>query len=444
MRSKVHNEEPQKRPISVLEGMFYLHSPDAKPLMLWRDRAALVAGCGTLLSVTILWAPIGNTAAYLAILCALFGTFLSWNQATVWVLLRQSWLWMLALGFVLLAIAFVSNDAHQNFSSVGDFVLFPFAFIFVVSIGALRGRISVIRLCWLFLVGAAAAALVGGFDIYVLGKDRANGLNNSPIHLADFAVLFGFMAMGGTLIRGPHHRWLLLTGPVLGLIAATLAGTRAAFMVAAVLAVVFALFVFIQRPESRWLKTGMVLAVGGGLGLIAVFGHLAGYTRPYETLVVLRELISGEAVGDASSAYRIEMYRAGLAAFWKAPIFGHGWHNQITAALPYMSEFGREGYASQHWAYLHNDLLGFAVSAGIFGIAAYILWLFAPFVALKNVPADGQSVVRLYLVTTLVFGLVASGTTDVLFMTELSKLLLIAIPAAVVVLCQDAKPQTDE
>lgn len=411
-----------------------MHSSNAKPLPLWRDRAALVVGCGTLLSITVLWAPIGNSAAYLAILCAASGTLLSWNGATAQYLVKQAWLWMFVLGFVLLALAFAGN---QNFDSIGDFALFPLAFLFVVSMGALRGRISAVGLCWLFLAGAAAAAMVGGYDIYVLEKNRASGLNNSPIHLADFAVVFGFMAMGGTLTHGPRHRWILLAGPVLGLVAATLAGTRGAFMVAAVLAVVFALFVFIQRPELRWFKIGVVLALGAGLTLIAVLGHLAGYTRPYEALIVLQELFSGEAVGDASSAYRIEMYRAGLIAFSKAPIFGHGWHNQITAALPYMSEFGREGYASQQWAYLHNDLLGFAVSAGVFGIAAYILWLFAPFVALKKVPGDGQGVVRLYLVTTLVFGLVASGTTDVLFMTELSKLFLIAIPGVVVTLCRD-------
>lgn len=390
-----------------------------------------------LLSVTVLWAPIGNAAAYLAAILALLGTALSWDGIRARGLLNQSWLWLFAIGFMLVSIAFVSNGQSGGFTSIGDFLFFPLAPIFLISLGSLQGRINATGLCWLFLAGTIVAVVVGGYDIYVLGMDRASGMNNSPIHFADYAVLLGFMALGGTLVSGAWHRWLLLGGPILGLIAATLAGTRGSFMVAAVLIAVFALFVFVQRPEPLRFKAGMVVAMGAGLTLIAVLGHLAGYTRPYETLIVFKELLSGETVGDASSAYRLEMYRAGLIAFWKAPIFGYGWRNQIAAALPYMSEFGREGYAAQHWAYLHNDLLGFAVSAGIFGIAAYVLWLFAPFVALKRMANDSQNVVRLYLVTTLVFGLVASGTTDVLFMTELCRLFLVALPAAIVALCQD-------
>lgn len=390
----------------------------------------------------MLWAPLGNTAAYVAIPFALLGTILNWNQSTAHALLKQTWLRMFALGFVLLAIAFASIGDRQNLASIGDFLYFPLAFLFAVALTSLRGRIGTMGFCWLLLAGVAAAAIVGICDVYLLGKGRANGLSNSPIHFADFSVILGFMAMGGTLIPKARRTWPLLAGPILGLVAATLAGTRAAFVVALVLAVVFALFVFLRRPEALRLKTGAVITVASGLVLIAVLGHLAGYTRPYETLVVLRELVSGEAVGDASSAYRLEMYRAGLMAFWHAPIFGYGWHNQIAAALPYMSEFGREGYATEQWSYLHNDLLGFAVSAGVFGIAAYLLWLFAPFVALKQVPDDNHSTVRLYLVTTLVFGLVASGTTDVLFMTELSKMFLVAMPVAIVMLCRDTASRT--
>lgn len=401
----------------------------------WRRIPAQVAAFGALFSATVLWAPLGNVAAYFVLVLAGVGALLGWNNDVARSLIKQRWLQMFIAGFALMALALLLNTDPNDNIFIWDFLPVPLAFIFAMAFHTLRGKVDTLGLAWLFLIGAAAAAIVGSYEVFVLGENRATGLTNSPIHFADYAVIFGFMALGATFLSGVRSKWIFYLGPVLALYAATMAESRWAFFVAVALAGLFGLFLFRNWRARASTKVGTVAAIVI-LPLVAVVvGNFAGFTRPYQTILVIRDIVSGNQIADTSSAYRVEMYSAGVRAFLNAPIFGHSWDGQIAAAMPYLSDLGKRGYAAEEWAYLHNDLLGFAVAGGIIGIAAYVLWLAAPLVgARQSVPGPARQV-HIYFATTFALGLFLSGSTDVLFMSELSKTLLASLTAAIVLLC---------
>jgi O-antigen ligase len=355
-------------------------------------------------------------------------------------LLRQSWMQMFLVGFALLAIAFLRNKDLDDTIYIVDFLFLPFGFLFAMGFTTLQGRVGAQGFAWLCILGALAAAIVGCVQVFALGVDRASGWSNSPIHFSNFAVMFGFMALGGTFLAEGRWKWVLLSGPVLGLLAATMADSRGAFVVAIGLALVFAVMQVALRPGRPLVKASIAIALVAVPLLAVILANFFGFTRPYETLLVFRDLLSGRVVADSSSAYRLEMYSGGLKAFLDAPLFGYGWHSQMAAALPYMSDFARAGYASEGWGYLHNDALSFAVSGGLIALLAYGLWILAPIVGLTSVPKDSWAVARSYFAIVLAAGLSMGGATDVLFMSELAKVLLVGLTAAILILCRTPQP----
>lgn len=405
------------------------------PLRGWRRIPAQVAAFGALVSTTILWAPLGNVAAYFVLVLALISAVFGWNNDVARSLIKQRWLQMFAAGFVLMALALLFNTDPNDNIFIWDFLPVPLAFVFAMSFHTLRRKVNAEGFAWLCLIGAAAAAVVGSYEVFLLGETRATGLTNSPIHFADYAVIFGFMALGATFLEGVRFKWIFFAGPVLGLYAATMGETRWAFFVAIALAGLFGLFLF-RSWRARTSTKVAVIAALIILPLIAVMaGNFAGFTRPYQTILVIRDIVSGHQIADMSAAYRVEMYSAGIRAFLNAPIFGHSWDEQIAAAMPYLSDLGKKGYAAEAWAYLHNDLLGFAVAGGVIGIAAYVLWLTAPLVGARQSFPGPTRQVQVYFAATFALGLFLSGSTDVLFMSELSKTLLASLTAAIVMLC---------
>lgn len=411
------------------ETLYRAEQPGARHIIArWFAVASLVA-------ITVAWAPLGNTASYISMILAAIAALVGWRTEVFVAGARQHWLWMFLLAFVLMAVAFLFNADPKDLIYIGDFLFLPFGLVFALAFSALVGHAGVRQLAWLFLLGALFAVLVGLSDVYAQGQARAHGFSNSPIHFANIAVIVGFMAMTGTFVGRHRFSLLFYSGPILGIAAATLAGTRGAYFVAAMLSVVFAVFVVARRPEKLGTKLLGLAGLAAILVLAVLLGHALGFTRPLQTFEIVRDMITGQQLGDNSTAYRLAMYQSGLRAFFDAPMFGHGWHNQIAAALPYMDEFGRAGYAAEQWSYIHNELLGFALSGGILGIVAFFAIILAPVVGLKEVARDNQAVARAYLVATMLVGVFIGGLTDVLFMTELTKSFYVAMTAAILILC---------
>lgn len=392
--------------------------------------AGLLAGAAVIACIG-LWPVLGHLAAYLSLILLLPAVVAGWNGALLRHLLLERWVQFFLVAFVLIALAFLLQPARNSLPNIGDFLYFALVPLIALAVAPLAVRRPAFKwLTWLFFGSALLCAVVGAQGFFS-SQARATAPDVSPIHFADLAIMMGFMGLAGTLVAGLRWRLALLAGPLAGVAAAMTSGTRAALPVALILAGLYGLFWVWKRPWPLLAK--LLVPVGLCVAVVLVFAlaYTLGFTRPLEAFEPVLALLRGEMPSEPSAAYRVEMYVSGFRAFLDAPLFGHGWHAQLAAALPYMSPMAQEGYAGELWGYIHNDALSLAVAAGLPGLVAYVLVLVAPVLAALAAPGKADRSARLYLALTLSIGLLASGATDVLFMVELPKLLLVLVTALI-------------
>lgn len=382
----------------------------------------------TVISAFLLWPVVGNTAAYIAVLMALPACLAGWRHS-YWInLLHSPPLWASWCGFLLLAVAFILQPGQPSIASIGDFLPFALMPVFALAISPLhRVRFKLDHFAVLCMVAAALAAVVGLIGL-MQGEIRATAPEFSPIHFATLAVTLGFMSLALTLTSSKSPlRWLALAGPLCGLLAALASGTRAALLIGCALALLYGCMWVQRRSIPLWTKVIFPFAMAGIVLLAVYLASLAGVSRPLDALRATLGVLTGDLGSDTSTAYRVEMFRGGLRAFLDAPLFGHGWHNQLQAAMPYLSQMAREGYSAEGWGYIHNDPLSLSVAAGIPGLLAYFLFMATPLLAAFARRDAVAWDVRLYLALSFTVGLFVSGAMDVLFMVEIPKVSLMLV-----------------
>ncbi|WP_084587695.1 O-antigen ligase family protein [Devosia riboflavina] len=381
-------------------------------------------------SAVTFWSFSGNYAAYISMLLAIPAFALGWQQS-FWVVLRSSpVLWASWSGFLLLATAFLFQPALPSVASIGDFLPFALMPIFALAVAPLSSANFTLKHFALLCLAASALAALVGLAGLMLGQDRVTAPEFSPIHFATWAVTFGFMSLALTLSGKSPWRWIAWAGPVLGLLAALASGTRAALVIGCALALLYGCAWVQRRAIPLWFKIAIPLGLMGAVLLAVYLANLAGFSRPWNALRAIAGVVTGDLGQDTSTAYRVEMLRAGWQAFLNAPLVGHGWHNQLQAAMPYLSQMARDGYAVEQWGYIHNDPLSLSVAAGIPGLVAYFLFMAMPLLAAFSRRNAGNWDVRLYLALSFTVGLFVSGMMDVLLMVEMSKILLILVAAS--------------
>lgn len=251
----------------------------------------------------------------------------------------------------------------------------------------------------LSLAGAAVAVIVSVVQVLVLGYERAGPPLMSAFHFADTAMLLGFAALVGMFAPGGNRRWLYLLGPVLGILAALLSGTRGALIAAPVLGFIALAFALALAPARRRATTLIVaVAVAVAAAVLVFMAAKLGFTRAIDGFSVTQNVIAGDAV-DQSTRERLTMLWGGYQAFLHAPLFGYGWPDMVPAILPYVP--GSEIERMLTFRQLHNGLLSFAVGAGIPGVISFLILSVAPVLAVLKTPRDELFVSRLYLAVTL-------------------------------------------
>ena len=357
-------------------------------------------------------------------------------------------LWMLALwrwqpprldiagaGFllafaVLLTLFTLTAQAPEDIGYAFNFT----AFLLFVPLATLfwrgRGEGASLVLAKLSLLGVALGTVLALVDKFALGARRSGELTSDPIRLADTALILGFLSLIGLLAEPARRRWIYLLGPLLALITVFLSGSRGALFAAPAMLVV-AVFGLVPRKRVATV-TGVGLLVSL-VGLVAVADRLGG-SRSSTLLTIFRSFAAGDAVADRTLGIRVELYRAAYAAFWEAPLLGHGWARLMSAPRPYLPRGFRKHANLPH---LHNDLLNFAVSGGAVGVVLYLMLLALPIVAVLRTRRDSQFRIRVYGAVLLVVSYVFLGTPDTMVSFELHTALYVAMTAALLHYCRD-------
>jgi O-antigen ligase len=284
--------------------------------------------------------------------------------------------------------------------------------------------------------GVMVALAVALFQIVVLGQPRADNILFGAILLANTAVLLGFLALIGVMTEGPN-RWAYLVMPVLGVVVAGLTGSRGPLLAVVPLMLVAAIFI------ARHFRIRAAVVAGAGIGLVLV-GAVAMWAMQSRALTVftaIGEVLAGRdisAIVDETTRYRLDLYWAGYQAFLQQPIFGHGWARLMSAAWPYLPA-DKAPYLSL--PQLHNDVVNFAVAAGVVGIGVYLTLLAAPVIGVLRSPRDTQFGVRLYGIVILVVAYLFDGLTDLMLGFEFHTAFYATLAAVLLGYCRDRRPQ---
>ncbi len=281
------------------------------------------------------------------------------------------------------------------------------------------------------LFGTAAGLCVSLYFTYIEGLPRA-GLGSfftDPIRLSNTALIVGFFAMIGAVASRGQQRFIYLIGPLMALVVIFASGSRAALIAFPVLLFVAALLLV----RHKWLAALSSLALVLGFGIIAYIADLAG-ARSSTLFDILGRLAGGDNPADLGTTIRFILYRAGFAAFLDAPLFGHGWSRLMTSTLPYLAAYEQLHAQLPH---LHNDALNFAVAAGLFGIAVYLILLVTPIVCCLRSPRDSQYRTRLYGAILLAISYLVLGLPDTMLSFALHNTLYVVLTAMLLNYCVD-------
>lgn len=231
---------------------------------------------------------------------------------------------------------------------------------------------------WFFLLVTLGALMAGVYGIYQFtfqGVARVAAFDN-PIHYGNGAMGLALLAFAGLFwsARQPSRFfWLsmLSLGFIGGVYASLVSGTRSGWVALPVL-IFIGIYAF-WRPmiERKVLFSLVALFAVAGLAIVSQVD-----------LVTKRAEVAVEEFGDyfeegrnsTSVGLRLDMWKAGLAAFLENPVIGSGPEGteQVIAGLIAKGEIHPEVDSFRH---LHNQYIDMMARYGLLGLASYLVLL---------------------------------------------------------------------
>jgi len=399
-------------------------------------RLTLVALLLTTTFVTTCFA--GPVGVYLALASAIASLIFVFDGQALAAVLRDWGVRCFVLACFMLWFAFVlsARDVNDAMAFV-DFLALPVAIPAAALLARYAGAHSVTIVAVVAGIGSAAALATGLFDVHIRGLDRAEG-GTSSIFFSDMSALLGFFALFGLLTVRNHARWLFVAFQAFAAGAIVLGGTRGAMLAELTFLAVFcgyALFAWDRPILERLFSVATVLAANA-LFLVLFFD----LSRMLSTFGTVGDVVTLGAATDDAANYRLMFYHAAIQSFLESPIFGHGWWDRFSAALPYMADNGLGAMANDSQAHLHNDVLNFASAAGVIGVLAYLVLMAGPIISAFRSPRSANRGLRLAAAIGLVGGYATMGLTDTMFVFEIPKSMYVLCAAVVMGMFLDAPP----
>jgi O-antigen ligase len=284
---------------------------------------------------------------------------------------------------------------------------------------------------------AALGVLFGTLEVVVEWlvdhEVRPAGLNIGPIVLSNALLALGFVALGGALVVRGRWGWLFVAAPLLAIAATAITASRGPLLSVPVAIVAAALFFWHERFQ-RSLRAALIgasaLVVVLAVGIVGILQGRAG-----SLLSIVGAVAGGDAVTDESARQRLVLYRAGWQSFLQSPWVGHGWGNLMSSIQPFIPPADAEVVGSL--PQLHDDVLNFAVAAGVLGIGLYLVVISAPIIGALLSPRDRLRTFRLYAATVLTIVYAGAGLTDLMFGFEYHTYLFVMLTAIILHYCRD-------
>ncbi|MFC3472234.1 O-antigen ligase family protein [Massilia oculi] len=240
----------------------------------------------------------------------------------------------------------------------------------------LLARPSPAVLWWGVVAGSVAALPFVAWQRIVLQVERPGGFLNA-ITFGDLALVLGLVALTAAIDYRHHTRKALLAGvgTVAGLAACMLTGTRGAWVALALAALL--LFSYAQLLKSR--KVRLLLAGSFALVGAAFLVPATGMQeRALQGVDDVQTWVDGGNVF-TNVGTRLELWKGAAILIEERPLFGLD-RNTVRAEIRRLVEQGTLDPAILSLEHLHNDALQALATGGVFGLAAWIGILAAPFI----------------------------------------------------------------
>lgn len=254
------------------------------------------------------------------------------------------------------------------------------------------------------LIAVVIAVIGGAYEAFVLQVGRV-GLGNNPIHYGSLAAMVGGLTVIGIVATTSPWRYVFVAGPILGVAATALSGSRGPLAGALAMAGIAMLYLLIGEWRNRALRLSILSALLAGAGLLLVL--MSQGSARVGGLLSAMDIFRFTG---GSDDIRAALFASALHALKSSPVYGLGFGQLMDTARALYPEI----VAIQSLENLHADWANFAAMAGSMGLFAWILLLLAPLTLLLDSRARADRPLVLGTLV-LVTGQAALGISNAMF-----------------------------
>ena len=368
----------------------------------------LVSGAILVLPSSILIAPHLGEAAY--ILLAILGLYYFIRNGLYFTKNRSVLLFsLLTLGFYLAGlVSGLVSDSHPAApwkpGNLREFLAAPFIVLslFISRVGT--------RFLMLAIKLSALLVFIVVFYQMMTGTDRPGGAVN-PLVFAIISLLLGCFSIIRFPLESVTERLLSLTAFTAGVMACVISQSRAVWLLSVFL---FTCILFAWYRTGRLTKlatlgitTLILIMTVISLQLPAVQQRINSAQDNYQAFHIRGEW-------DNSLGRRIIMWKSGLSAAMKKPVFGWGTdQTQVAAASQLESPAMKQAVLGYN--HLHNEYITSLVAKGIPGLLVLLLLLFVPLVIFVGRSTDPERLAQNGIGILLCIGYALSALTNQAF-----------------------------
>jgi O-antigen ligase len=315
-------------------------------------------------------------------------------------------------GGVVLAIAFALTA--ESGTDIAAALIFAPLYLVAPGLALLRAGGKLVNPTTVGAAAISGVVLAAVFTVTELSRfpDQQVGWSvNNPIHFGTVAVTLGFVSLAGLHSRHMLLRVACCFGPVLGLAITWVAGTQGPLLGGLAMAA-FSLVIVADQFASRRAASVLVavMLICFAAASPALWQVYQGYNLPAAD-DLLSFLRSGQAF-DSSVNERVLIYSSGVRAWLASPLLGHGAIDLVGQAAQYVPE----GMVLRPYDHLHNDIIDFAVSAGVLGLLAYAAFVAAmPLAAWALGPETPAKKAAILVGLPVSLGYVVMGLSNAVF-----------------------------
>ncbi|MBE7733387.1 O-antigen ligase family protein [Devosia faecipullorum] len=252
---------------------------------------------------------------------------------------------------------------------------------------------------------AVSIALAGGaYEAFVLQMGRV-GLGNNPIHYGSLAAMVGGLSVIGVVATTSPWRYIFVIGPILGVAATALSGSRGPLAGALAMAGIAMLYLLIGGWRDRVLRFSILGALlAGAVVLLVVMSEGSDRVSGLLNAMDIFRFTGG------SDDIRAALFASALHALKSSPVFGLGFGQLMDTARALYPDFAQVHQLEN----LHADWANFAAMAGGIGLFAWLLLLLAPLTLLLDETARADQPIALGALI-LVTGQATLGVSNAMF-----------------------------